>query len=163
MSAFDMSAAFQAAQQAEDSPQQGDLLTSAELPDGSKVQAEVFYAKAGTTKAGAPKFNIGWTVTEEGHPHKGGKFFDGLNFSAKSSDASLSFNKGLFAKLGVLGLGEPFFSSNPSGEAIAAAIKGKSAVITMAWETSEKYGEQVSGIKTRWAPVAGGGASPSGY
>jgi len=133
-----------------------------DLPEGTKVLCEVTYSAPGKTTKGATKFTNKLKVIEDGHPHQGGEFFDGLNFSVGKTDGQKSYNKRLFAKLEGAGLGEAFWSSNPSEEAIAKALVGQKINVTIRWQAPNSDGKVWLDNTTTWAP-AGGGFSESGY
>ncbi len=148
----------------------GDLLSDAELPAGTVVVAEIVYSKAGTTKSGAPSWTNKLQVLEG--DHAGGEFFDSIYLSGKQSAGALGYNKRQFAKLGAAGLDADFFSSNPSTDATATALKGTKVAVTIKWQeiTDEEraagktpFGEHTWSSAAAAAEGAAEGITPSGF
>jgi len=148
---------FSKAQDAEDSDDFPDLLGPDELPTGEDVLVEIVYSKAGETKKGAPSFTNKVKVLEG--PHKDGEFFDSIYLSMHSH----SHNKRCFAKLAATGLGADFFASNPSTEAIAAAVKGKQVTVNVKWQKpaadGKVWGDHSWSPADEFAPADG----PAGF
>ena len=140
-----------------------------ELPEGVPVLVEAVYTKAGLTPAEQLKLTVKFKVIEDGHPHQGGEFFDSPSFSVGESEGQKSYNKRLFSKLEGAGLGESFFATSPSYDAIATAVKGTKLVFTPRWQEpkkNQKTGEMQVWLDntSTWAPAPGsGGVSSTGF
>lgn len=158
-----------------DLPDESGLLGPDKLIHGETYRCEIVYVKAGTTKKGATSFNSKLKVIEG--PLAGGEFFDGIYFSAGEgggvfTDGQLAYNKRLFAKLQAAGVGAQFFSSNPSDETTANAIKGSKVDVKVQWQKPTADGKVFLDNTTTWTPVGdqassyvpgGGGTVPKGY
>ena len=137
-----------------------DLLGPDQLANGQKVRAEIVFSKAGETKQGAPSWTNKLQVLDG--DHKDGEFFDSIYLSAKTTDGALGYNKRQFAKIQATGLGEQFFSSNPSAEAIAKALVGKTVIVSIKWQAPNEDG-RVFGEHTWGADDAAPAGGPAGF
>jgi hypothetical protein len=144
---------------ADDSADFPDNLTQAELPNGTVVSVEAVWTEAKTRTNGGKTFAAKFEVTEG--EHKGGQFFDSIHLSngdkGKLTDGQQSYNKRLFAKLAGAGLDGAFFSTSPSDEAIATALKGTKLSIKVQWQKPNEKGEVWMDNTTTWSPIDAGG------
>lgn len=102
------------------------------------------------------QFNVTLEVEAVGGEYAKRKVWDKIILSKDNPKALPWF----FKKMGVLGLDDNFFRTNPSEDQIARALLGKRALITTIQNTSEKTGKTYVNVK-EYAPARGAGAAPS--
>jgi hypothetical protein len=86
-------------------------------------------AKVGQTGKGLPKFSINPSV--ESGPRANARIWHDFNVT----ESAFALKKFFFDDLAAIGLGPAFFETNPSPEAIAAALQGKRFVAEVFNET----------------------------
>lgn len=129
----------------------GETASYEPLPDGD-YDLTVLEATAKVSQSGKTMFAIKAQVTTGAHAKR--FLWDNLVVSPDNSAALGMF----FRKMGALGLGREFFSSNPSNAQIEAALKGRSfraQVGSRTWQGSKK-----NEIKMYYTAPAAGTAAP---
>lgn len=110
-------------------------------------------AKVGQTGKGLPKFSINPSV--EVGPRANARIWHDFNVT----ESAFALKKFFFDDLAALGLGAAFFETNPSPEAIAAALQGKRFVAEVFAETGN---DNVVRAKLRGFAPATGAAPAAG-
>jgi hypothetical protein len=110
-------------------------------------------AKIGQTGKGLPKFSINPSV--ESGPRANARIWHDFNVT----ESAFALKKFFFDDLAALGLGPSFFETNPSPEAIAAALQGRRFVAEAFEETGN---DNVKRIKLRGFAPATGAAPAAG-
>jgi hypothetical protein len=110
-------------------------------------------AKVGQTGKGLPKFSINPSV--EVGPRANARIWHDFNVT----ESAFALKKFFFDDLAALGLGSAFFDTNPSPEAIAAALQGRRFVAEVFAETGN---DNVVRAKLRGFAPATGAAPAAG-
>lgn len=141
----------------------GEVASYEPLPDGD-YDLTVMEATAKVSQSGKTMFAIKAQV--QNGPHAKRLIWDNLVVTPDSSAALGMF----FRKMGALGLGREFFSSNPSNAQIEAALKGRSfraQVGSRTWQGTKKneikmyFASPVAGTATAAAPAPAPAAAPA--
>lgn len=128
-------------------------LTPDDVPAGERINATVVYSSPDQTKAQYPKLNLKLRV-DEGYPGAGSEFW--YSWFLCGHDGT---NKGMLKRADALGLTRDFMKS-ASTEAWAAAVKGKTVDVLLAWEEDKNGVMRVHNLNTSFRPVSD---APSGY
>ena len=107
----------------------------------------VVTAVATTSSGGKPMIKA--TLKIESGTFAGRTLFNNFNVTADNPSAMRIF----FGQMSVLGLGTPFWNTNPTMEQVAAALVGRRAIVTVGvrqWQGTDR--EQVE----NWKPAVGG-------
>jgi hypothetical protein len=98
------------------------------IPEGdyAAVAEEVTF---GDSRQGDPQWKITWRLI--GGPHNSRRVFDNQTLASGGDEKSAQRRGFFFRDMKSLGLGEQFFAQMPPGEAVAQAIQGINAMITI--------------------------------
>lgn len=125
------------------------------VPAGS-YNAKVIDASAAQTSTGKLMYKLRYEI-EDG-PSRGRKVYNNITLTTDNPNALRMF----FVNMKAMGLGESYFASSPSPDAVAQALMGARCIITINHrEYQGVMRENVAGIKEAASPMAGLGASPA--
>lgn len=114
-------------------------------------------AVASTSSTGKPMIKT--TLKIESGQFAGRTLFNNFNVTADNPNAMRIF----FGQMSVLGLGNPFWNSNPTLQQVADALVGRRAIVTLEtrqWQGSDR--EQVANWKSAVGGPGGGGQGTLG-